>query len=99
MIYLEPNWLLPVVAAVQVLGLVSAWLARASQTSRRHHPICQLVFLLAMAAVAATAIACARFPSAIWLLSSITLPVMIVGTTCDFRRHDRPAAAGGHWRT
>ena len=98
MISPEPNWLFPVVAAVQILGLASAWLARASQNSRRHHGVCQMVFLFAMAAVAATAIASSRFPSAVWLLSSITLPVMIVWTTCDFRRHERPVTAG-NWRT
>ena len=91
MICSEPNWLFPVVAAVQILGLAAAWLARASQTSQRHHGMCQIVFLLAMAAVTATAIATVRYPSAVWLLSSITLPVMIVWTTCDFRRSENVA--------
>jgi hypothetical protein len=86
MTYPEPNWLFPVVAAIQILGLFSAWLARASQKSQRHQTTCQALLLLALAAVAFTAIAATQFPSAVWLMSGVTLPVMIVGTTCDFRR-------------
>jgi len=86
MVYPEPSWLLPVVAAVQVIGLISAWLARASQKSQRHHGPFQAIFFLALAVVAGTAIAATQFPSAVWLLSGVTLPIMIVGTTCDFRR-------------
>lgn len=92
MTYPEPDWLLPVVASVQLLGLAAAWLARASQRSHRHRGTCQMVFFLALSAVAASAMAATLFPSAVWLLSGVTLPVMIVGTTCDFRRHERPAA-------
>jgi len=82
----EPNWLFPVVAAIQIVGLMTAWLARVSQKSQRHQKACQALFLLALAVVAGTAIAATRFPSAVWLLSGVTLPIMIVGTTCDFRR-------------
>ena len=86
MVYPEPSWLFPVVAAVQVFGLICAWLARASQKSPRHHAACQAIFLLALALVAGTAIAATQFPSAVWLLCGITLPIMIVGATCDFHQ-------------
>lgn len=88
----EPNWLFPLVAAIQVLGLASAWLARASQSCCRHRPVFQALFFIALTAVAGTAIVGGNFPSPIWLISGFTLPVMIVGTTCDFRRAERTAA-------
>jgi hypothetical protein len=86
MFFHEPVWLFPLFAAVQIMGLASAWLARASQSSDRHQSLFQFLFFVALMAVGGTAIAGACLPSGIWLLSGITLPVMIVGTTCDFRR-------------
>lgn len=87
MVFHEPSWVFHAVATVQIVGLASAWLARASQGSASH-ALCQGLFFFALAIVSATAIASTLFPSGVWLMSGVTLSVMIVGTTCDFQRRE-----------
>jgi hypothetical protein len=76
--------------ALQVLGLVSAWVARMSEGSSRQ-TASQRVFLACLALVGtATIIALAIGPGC-WLTSATTLSIMILTAICDFRPSRREA--------
>ena len=84
--------LFAILALIQVFGLLSTLLARISQGSSKHEH-CQRLFLFALALVGSTAIAAVNMTSDTWLYSGVTLSVMILGTTWDFRR---PEEAGSY---
>ena len=71
--------------AIQVIGLTSAWVARLSAGSRSQTS-CQCLFLACLPLVGGTAaVSLGQGPSC-WLISSITLSLMILTVTCDFSR-------------
>jgi hypothetical protein len=82
------GWLFVV---VEVVGLASAWLARLSAGSRRQTP-CQCLFLACLALVGGAAFVSLGFGPGCWLVSSVTLSLMILTVTCDFSRSRQPAA-------
>jgi len=72
-------------AAVQVLGLLSAWVARLSEGSRRQ-VLCQRLFMACLLLVGLAAVALPQTGSGCWMLASATLPVMVLLATYDFGR-------------
>ncbi|HEY1603509.1 MAG TPA: hypothetical protein VGG64_28155 [Pirellulales bacterium] len=75
-----PLWWL---AAIQILGLASAWLARVHQGSHRQ-PASQWVFLLLMALVGATTLAAALTSPSGSVVCGTTLAVMVLAAVWDF---------------
>ena len=80
-----------VFAAVQVVGLTSAWVARLS-AGTRGQTSCHGFFLACMAIVGGAAIVSLGLGPSCWLVSSITLSLMILTVTCDFSRSRQGAA-------
>ncbi|HUT13965.1 MAG TPA: hypothetical protein VMY42_25980 [Thermoguttaceae bacterium] len=78
-------------AAVQILGLFSAWIARLSEGSRRQTP-CQGMFLAFLALVAAATMVSVSMGLGSWLTCGTTFSLMVLTVTCDFNR-TREAAA------
>jgi hypothetical protein len=75
-------WLL---VAAQLLGFCCAWLARLSEGSRCQ-AVSQCAFCLALPLMgAATAISLAA-GSGFWIACALTLTLMVLTVTCDFRR-------------
>ena len=72
-------------AAVQVLGLASAWLARLSENSRRQSS-CQWLFLACLALVGGSTIVALGLGSGCWLVCGATFSLMVLAVTCDFSR-------------
>ncbi len=77
--------------AVEVVGLISAWVARLSAGSRCQTS-CQCLFLGCMALVGGVAVVSPGLGPSCWLVSSITLSLMILTVTCDFRRSPQGTA-------
>ena len=82
------SWLF---VAIEVAGLTSAWVARLSTGSRRQTS-CQYLFLGCLALMGGAAFASLGFGPGCWLVSSVTLALMILTVTCDFRRSRQDAA-------
>ncbi len=76
-------------AAVQVLGLAGAVIARAGENSSRH-AVCFVLFLSSLFGVSATAMICLWLPCGMGTMSGFTIGLMLLATTCDFG----PSAAG-----
>ena len=72
-------------AAVQLVGLASAWLARLSEGSC-HQTDCQCLFLGCLGMVGVATVTALWMGPGWWLGSGATLSVMVVTATCDFRR-------------
>jgi hypothetical protein len=70
--------------AVQVLGLLSAAVARLSEGSRCQAPG-QWAFLALLAIVGCVTVVSLALGSGFWLPSGATLSLMILGAVCDFR--------------
>jgi len=77
---------------VQVLGLASAWLARAGQHSTRGVTY-QLVFLGFMGLVGAATVAAMALGPCACLASGTTLMVMVVAAICEFGAAERAATS------
>ena len=82
-------------AAVQILGMASAWLARLSEGSA-HQCRCQRLFFFSLVIVGAATMAALRFSPICWLVSAVTFTLMIMVVVCDFSRSRRadPFASG-----
>jgi len=79
-------WLL---IAVQVLGLLSAWVARLSEGARCRG-YAQCVFLGCLVVVAGTTIVALGLGPGYWLITGMTFPLMVLTVTCDFSHTRRP---------
>jgi len=77
--------------AIEVAGLISAWVARLSAGSRRQTP-CQCLFLGCLAIMGGAVFVSLGFGPGCWLISSVTLALMILTVTCDFSRSRQDAA-------
>ena len=82
---LEGPVLVLVLASIEALGLVSAWLARIGEGSRRQSSF-QLFFLGCLGMVGAAAIMSLGLPPGYWLSCGATLSVMVLAATCDFHK-------------
>ncbi|MEX0937385.1 MAG: hypothetical protein WDZ59_05955 [Pirellulales bacterium] len=76
--------------AVQIGGLVAAWLTRLSQ-GQSCQSCCQWAFLVALSMVAITTMASVIADNGSWVVPAGTLSIMILAATCDFRQH-QPAS-------
>jgi hypothetical protein len=74
------SWIL---AAVQVVGLLSTWLARSSVGCRGQRP-CQWLFLSCLTLVGLGTVAAMAISAAHWLFSAGTLALMILAAVWDF---------------
>jgi hypothetical protein len=79
------------VAAIQVLGLLLAWMARLSEGSRRQ-TLCQRLFFAALVLVGLGTIVLLGMGPGYWLVSGTTLSLMVLTVTCDFSRSPRAGA-------
>ena len=70
--------------AAEAVGLVSAWIARLS-TGSRLQTFCYSVYLVCLGAVVAGAPLSLGLGTGFWLASSVTVALMILMVTCDFR--------------
>jgi hypothetical protein len=86
---LNPSTQLWIMGGIQVLGFVSAWLARLSEGSG-HQTKCQRLFLLSLILMGGlTMAAAAGLQPTYWLAPAFTLALMILVVICDFRNCDR----------
>jgi hypothetical protein len=74
------------VVTVQIVGLLSAWIARRSEGSR-HQSICRAVFYFCLVLVALTAMVTFSVGPGGTLACGATLSIMVVATIGEF---DRP---------
>ena len=79
-------------ALIPVTGIVGALLVRAGEGSPRYHGTCLAAFFTCLIVVAGTAMWFLRLPSGLGLVAGFTFGLMLIGTTCDFRRADRVAS-------
>ncbi|HEY4313740.1 MAG TPA: hypothetical protein VGN12_30135 [Pirellulales bacterium] len=78
-------------AAVQALGLVSAWFARVHQGSHRQAAF-HAVFFLSLAAVGGTTLVAAVTSPAGALITGTTLAIMVLTTVWDFNNGKKALA-------
>ncbi|HYW78028.1 MAG TPA: hypothetical protein VE890_00560 [Thermoguttaceae bacterium] len=78
----------PLLLAVQLLGLFSAWLARLSEGSSRQ-TAAQRLFFVSLGLVGVATLVSLGLRPGDWLSSAVVLSVMVVGTVCDFQPSDR----------
>ena len=86
---LEATTGLWIFGVVQLLGVVSAWLARLSEGSS-HQSRFQWLFFLSLVVIGATTTGCLLFSPRHWLAPAFTLAIMILVVVCDFSRAQRP---------
>jgi hypothetical protein len=79
---LDPQMLFWILLAVEAIGLVSASLVRLSAGSRGHQP-CQLLFFACLALVGCGSAMAMLISSVCWLLSAVTLALMILAVVWD----------------
>ncbi len=79
---LSPSVVPWILWAVQLLGLTSAWLARAAEGSQRQGR-CQCLFLGCLAIVGLATVASLHLNAGGWYLSGISLSLMVLATTCE----------------
>jgi hypothetical protein len=72
-----------VIVVVQVLGLLSAGLARFSEGSRGQ-VACQWLFFACLILVGLTTMAALGFGPGHWILLGATFSTMVLSVTCDF---------------
>ncbi len=91
MIGIESSSMVCLLASVQGIGLISAWLARVSEGSSGQ-TVSHTLFLVCLGAVGlATTVAMAIGPGA-WLTAGSTLAAMILIAICDFRGNRQTVA-------
>jgi hypothetical protein len=89
---LDHSLILLVLVSVQVLGLLSATLARLTEGSS-YQGSSHRLFLGCLALVGLTTMgALILVGSGGWLTSGTTFSLMVLAATCDFRRSDRQSA-------
>jgi len=76
--------------AIQLLGLLSAWIVRLSLGSRRQTP-CQHVFLAFLGLVAAATMVSVSTGVGSWLTCGTSFSLMVLTATCDFSRSRQAA--------
>ena len=81
-----------ILASSCLVGLFGAVLIRRSEGSARH-AACIWLFHGCLIAVGLTAILFIRVSSGLGLLSGVTLALMMIGTTCDFRARQATTVA------
>ena len=82
--HFEPDVTLWILAASCISGLLTALLMRKSEGSSTHG-LCTCLFYASLLAVGLTAICFIGAPSGLSLFPPMTLGIMIVGSTWDFR--------------
>ena len=80
----EVDYRIWVILGVQVLGLVSAAMARVSVGSRTE-PYCQRLFIASLVLVGVATISALGLGPGHWLALGTTLAVMVLTVTWDFR--------------
>ena len=85
-------WML---AAIQVLGLASAWFARLSEGSAGQ-TTCQWLFFCCLTLVGIATITALQLGPGSWLTSGSTLSLMVLAATCDFSRSGRASVWEGY---
>lgn len=70
------------VVVIQVIGLLSVWMARLA-VGRRSRRTCQRLFLSCLALVGATSVVAMGISAASWLFSAAVLALMVVGAVWD----------------
>ena len=73
------------IGAIQIVGISSAWLARASEGSRRQRG-CQWLFLFFLTTISAMTMVALAIHPWIWMPQSVTLALMALTAVWDFRR-------------
>jgi hypothetical protein len=81
-----------IVVAVQVTGLISAWLARMTAGGRSQRS-CQWLFLSCLALVGATSVVSMGISAASWLFSAFTLALMVIAAVWDVGRQAETESA------
>lgn len=76
-------------AALHVIGLLSAWMVRVSEGSSRQIP-CQCLFLAWLCLAGTVAMVCAGLGPGYWLASGTSVSLMVVCATCEFRKPAQP---------
>ncbi len=71
---------------VQVVGLLSAWLARLSEGSASQ-AWCHRVFVVCLGLMGLTTMAFVAIGARYWLASGATLSAMVLAAVWDFRAH------------
>jgi hypothetical protein len=74
-------WLL---IAAQLLGISSAWLARLSEGSC-YQAVSQCLFFGVLPLMGAATVAAMTVGPGCWMTCSVTLAIMVLTVTCDFR--------------
>ena len=86
----DTSVIFPLLVAVQLLGLLSAWIARLCEGSSRQ-TAAQRLFFFSLALVGVATVVSLGLRPGDWLSSAAVLSVMVVGAVCDFKPSD-PAA-------
>ncbi len=86
MTYLESSALAWTLGLMQVVGLLSAWLARLSEGSSSQ-PWCHSLFFGCLAVMGLATMAFVALGARHWLGSGATLSVMVLAAVWDFRAH------------
>ncbi len=92
MAYLETSVLGSALALLQIVGLLSAWLARLSEGSSQQS-WCHGLFVGCLATIGLATMAFVATGVRPWLPSGATLSVMVLAAVWDFRAH---AGAASH---
>jgi hypothetical protein len=88
MAYLEISFLPWFLSAIQIAGLISAWLARLSEGSPRQ-AWCQRLFVGCLAVMGLVTMTFVAVGARYWLASGATLSVMVLAAVWDFSAHAR----------
>lgn len=88
MAYLETPILACFLGLIQIAGLLSAWLARLSEGSRRQAS-CQLLFVGCLAVMGLLTMGLLVLGASYWLASGATFAVMVLAAIWDFSAHAR----------
>ncbi len=91
MAYLESSLLGSALALLQVIGLLSAWLARLSEGSTQQ-AWCHWLFVGCLAVIGLATMAFVAAGTKHWLPSGATLSVMVLAAVWDFRAHATPSS-------
>jgi hypothetical protein len=86
MAYLETSFFAWLLGFIQIAGLLSAWLARLSEGSRRQ-AWCQRLFVACLALVGLTTMLVVALGARHWVASGATLSAMILAAIWDFSAH------------
>jgi len=89
-----PSWMLfAVLGGVQLVGLASGWLARASAGSS-YQGVCQQFFLVCLGLVGFATLISPDLRPGWWLSCGTTLCVMVLTALCDFGQFRRAGERG-----